>query len=175
MRVEEVRGILSRRIHENDILELLYYRQEQKDIAEELIRCVFDEDAEVSRNALWVLTWDIIDRTEPLRSRLVALALTTPHVAIRRLSMTLLEKMKWDMDDVRVDFLDFCFEKMLSESEPPGVRALCIKLCYHLGRHYPELLDELKLMLCELADMPMSPAVACSRKNILNRIEKSRK
>lgn len=173
MKLEDVRERLSKRIFNNDILELLYYRQERKDIADEIIRCAFDADDKVARNALWVLTRDMIDETLPFRHELASLALSTSHEAIRRLSLTLLERMDWGIEDLRVDLLDFCLEKILSESETVGVRSLCIKLSYQLSRHYPELLGELKSELYMLADTPMSPAVACSRKNVLNKIEGS--
>lgn len=169
MTIVELRDRLSGRIHENDILEMLYYKQECPEIADALYCYMFDKDIKVSSNALWVQTWDMIDRTLPYRDKLVSLAITTPNVTVRRLSLTLLERMDWNKNDIRADFLDLCMGKILSQSEPPGVRALCIKLAYLQCCHYPELMEELKILLDSLSDMPIAPAIACARKNVLKK------
>lgn len=168
----ELCGRLSRRIHENDIIELLYYSHENRDFFDGLCGCIHDADAKVASNALWVLTRDRVERTLPLRNDLVVIAMTTEHVTIKRHCLTLLERMEWTKADLLVDLLDFCLVKASAESEPPGVRALCIKLGFLLCRHYTELLEELKLILDTLADRPLSPGVACARKNVLKNMEK---
>lgn len=170
MKIAELRDRLSGRIHENDILEMLYYKQECPEIADALYGYMFDEDIKVASNALWVQTWDMIDRTLPYRDKLVLLAITTQNVTVRRLSLTLLQRMKWNKNDIRTDFLDFCMGKILSQSESPGVRTLCIKLGYQQCRHYPELMEELKLLLDSLSEMPITPAIACVRKNVLKKM-----
>lgn len=170
MTIAELRERLSGRIHENDILEMLYYKQECPEIADALYGYMFDKDTKVASNALWVQTWDMIDRTLPYRDNLVILAITTHNTTIRRLALTLLERMDWSKSDIRTDFLDFCMERIMSQAEPPGVRALCIKLGYQQCRHYPELIDELKLLLDSLSDMPLTPAITSARKNVLKKL-----
>lgn len=172
MNCADLRVRLSCRIHENDILEILYHCQESKEFSDEIAACAFDEDTRVASNALWVLTWDRIERAVPLRDNLVLTALSTSHVTIRRLCLTLLERMEWGKADLRVDLLDFCLVKAIAESEPPGVRALCIKLGFSLCRHYTELVEELKMTLDTMAGRPLSPGVACARKNVLKKMEK---
>ena len=47
---------------------------------------------------------------------------------------------------IRTDFLDFCFNAMLSD-EPIGVKSLAIKLTYAQSKYYPELLEEFNTAL----------------------------
>lgn len=170
MRREVLRMMLSGRIYKRDIIEILQWRDKNAEIADVLAGCIFDADERVSANAMWVCTWGEIGSLEPVRDKLVRLAITTGNSSIRRLSLTLLEHMAWGRDDVRGDLLDFCLERMMSSTEQSGVRALCIKIAYLQSRNYPELLEELEMTLDMLKDMRMSPAVESARKNILKRM-----
>ena len=101
------------------------------------------------------------------RARLAQLAITTPEVPLRRLSMVLLERLEWGRDDVRTDLLDFCLEHMMLADEPYGVKALCIKLAYRQCRHYPELCDELKQSLLLMEPSELGTGVRHTRGKIL--------
>ena len=73
-----------------------------------------------------------------------------------------------DEDDLRTDFLDFCFEHMVSIEEFPGIQTLCMKLAYRMCSFYPELMDELKRTLEAMEIDYYNPAVKCLRKRILS-------
>ena len=60
--------------------------------------------------------------------------------------MNLLERTPFEADHIRTDFLDFCFNIILSD-EPIGVKTLAIKLTYAQSVHYPELLEEFNTAL----------------------------
>ena len=66
----------------------------------------------------------------------------------------------------RVDFLDFCLEKMMSCQELPGVRSLCMKLAYELCLSIPELMQELKMALT-IMEVDTLPSMRTVRKNVL--------
>ena len=69
---------------------------------------------------------------------------------------------------LRTDFLDFCFEHMVSIEEFPGIQTLCMKLAYRMCSFYPELMDELKHTLEAMEIEFYKPAVKCLRKRILS-------
>jgi hypothetical protein len=121
-------------------------------------------------NAAWALTH--LPKEDNIyinmyRAELVQLALITPEVPLRRLSMVLLERLDWGRDDVRTDLLDFCLEHMMLADESYGVRALCMKLAYRLSLPYPELLGELRRSLLLLEPSELGAGVRCTRKNLL--------
>jgi hypothetical protein len=114
------------------------------------------------------------------RARLAQLAITTPEVPLRRLSMVLLERLEWGRDDVRTDLLDFCLCHMMLPDEPYGVKALCMKLAYQQCRHYPELCAELKQSLLLMEPSELGAGVKHTRGKILkilnlNQNEKNKK
>lgn len=169
----ELHKLLSGRMHKSDILEILRCGGESCAISEALIESIFDDDDKVAQNALWVSTWGKIERMEPIRERLVGLALKTCNSSIRRLTLTLLERMTWGKDDVRTDLLDYCLERMASLAETAGVRALCIKLAYLQCQFYKELLDELAMSLEIMGEMQLAPAVKYARMNIMKKMAKN--
>lgn len=104
---------------------------------------------------------------------IVRLALTTTDSSLRRLSLALLERLDWAVNDESPDYclrlLDFCLEHMMLPDEPHGVRSLCMKLAYSIARPYPELLGELRRDLLHLDSTTLSPGVRCTRKHILDK------
>ena len=131
-----------------------------------------DEGKEAS-NAAWALTHlpkDDNKYIDEQRDPLVRLAISTPEVPLRRLSMVLLERLEWGIDDVRTDLLDFCLEHMMRADEPYGVKALCMKLAYYQCRHYPELKEELRQCLLLMEPSELGAGVKHTRGKILKLI-----
>jgi len=71
-------------------------------------------------------------------------------------------------NDLRTDFLDFCFEHMMDVEEYPGIQSVCMKLTFRMCKFYPELMDELKRTLEAMETDYYKPAVKCVRNRILN-------
>ena len=71
-------------------------------------------------------------------------------------------------DDLRTDFLDFCFEHMIDVEEFPGIQSVCMKLAFRMCKFYPELMDELKRTLEAMEIDYYKPAVKCARSRILS-------
>ena len=95
-------------------------------------------------------------------------AMQTENSSVRRLTLNIIERLKMDEDDLRTDFLDFCFEHMVSIEEFPGIQTLCMKLAYRMCSFYPELMDELKRTLEAIEIDYYKPAVKSLRKRILS-------
>ena len=134
-------------------------------------RYIFDSDYRVARNALWVLTKATdgeLSELQVLLNELIDQAMLTENSSVRRLTLNIIERLKMDEDDLRTDFLDFCFEHMVSVKEFPGIQTLCMKLAYRMCTFYPELMDELKLTLEAMEIDFYKPAIKCLRKRILS-------
>lgn len=142
--MSELKAILSGRISGNDAKSLA-----GGDFKEELFQLLFDEDKRTSDNAAWVLTHLPKMEDAWLTERqniLIDEVMRTESTTKRRLIMNLLERTPFETDHIRTDFLDFCFNAMLSD-EPIGIRSLAIKLTYAQSVHYPELLEEFNTVL----------------------------
>lgn len=151
--MSELKALLSDRISGNDAKALA-----QADFKEGLFQLLFDPDKRTSDNAAWVLT-HLPKTADPwLTERqniLIDEAMRTTSTTKRRLIMNLLDRTTFEPDHIRTDFLDFCFNIILSE-EPIGVKTLAIKLAYAQSAPYPELLEEVNatLRLMEPEELP---------------------
>ena len=134
-------------------------------------RYVFDSDYRVARSALWGLTKakdEELSELQAILNELTDQAMKTENSSVRRLTLNIIERSKMDKDDLRTDFLDFCYEHMVSIEEFPGIQTLCMKLAYRMCSFYPELMDELKRTLEAMDIEYYKPAVKCQRKRILS-------
>lgn len=142
--MSELKTILSSRISGNDARALA-----RTDFKEELFQLIFDEDKRTSDNAAWVMTH--LPKTADAwltehQNTLIDEAMRTESTTKLRLILNLLERTPFQQDSIRTDFLDFCFNIILSD-EPIGVKTLAIKLTYAQSVHYPELLEEFNTAL----------------------------
>ena len=134
-------------------------------------RYAFDTDYRVARSALWGLTKakdEELSELKVIYNELIDQAMQTENSSVRRLTLNIIEKLKMDEDDLRTDFLDFCFEHMVSIEEFPGTQTLCMKLAFRMCTFYPELMDELKRTLEAMEIEYYKPAIKCLRKRIFS-------
>lgn len=131
---------------------------------------VFDEDCRVSRSALWGLTKasnDELSELQPILGELMQLAMQTENSSVRRLTLSVIERMRISEDNLRTDFLDFCLEHTIRMDESSGTQALCLKLAFRMCKFYPELMDELRRTLETMEIDCYRPAVRGVRNRII--------
>ncbi len=133
-------------------------------------RYMHDEDYQVARNALWILTKatdEELCQMQPLLHELIDLALSAEHSSVRRLSLNIIVRLEIKEEDLRTDLLDFCLEHMVDVNEYPGIQSLCMKIAYRISNFYPELMDELIRTLKSMEIEYYKPAVKSVRNRIL--------
>lgn len=170
-----LRDKLSGRIGMRDISMILHLTRQSNKRKQEVYDLLFDEDESIGYHAGWILTHFLPEDNKWLYSKqdeLIGEVLTCRHGGKRRIILNLLYKQPLG-DPLKVDFLDFCLERMLSIEELPGVQSLCMKIAYELCRPIPELAQELKTML-EMLEGDLTPAIRTVRKNILNAMQKGK-
>lgn len=171
---------LSGRIHKNDIQEIIYYIQHQKTDMEisALYHLMFDTDKHISGNAAWILTHLDTRHNQWLYSKhdeLIRESMQISDISKRRLILTLLLKQPFDKENIKGDFLEYCFNCITSNKESIGIKALCMKLAYKQCIYFPELLKELKMTLEIMDSEPLSPGLQVVKKKILKDIQKASK
>jgi len=131
----------------------------------------FNEDYRVARSALWGLTKankEELSQLQVILNEVIDQAMQTENSSVRRLSLNIIERLEMSEEDLRTDFLDFCFEHMMNVEEFPGIQSVCMKLAFRMCKYYPELMDELKRTLKAMEIDYYKPAVKCVRNRILN-------
>ena len=134
-------------------------------------RYAFNQDYRVARSALWGLTKankEELSQLQVIQNEFIDQAMQTDNSSVRRLSLNVVEKLRMSEDDLRTDFLDFCFEHMMDVEEYPGIQSVCMKLAFRMCSFYPELMDELKRTVEAMEIDYYKPAVKCVRNRILN-------
>ena len=88
-----LRARLSERVHIEDIREVLHFIQDDERLREEIYQLIFDEDAIVSYQALWVCTHfskaDVAWLSRK-QEELIDAAMTCPHSGKRRMILNLI-------------------------------------------------------------------------------------
>jgi len=134
-------------------------------------RYAFSEEYLVARSALWGLTKakkEELSQLQVILNDMIDQAIQTENSSVRRLSLNIIERLEMNEDDLRTDFLDFCFDHMIDVKEFPGIQSVCMKLAFRMCHFYPELMDELKRTLETMEIDYYKPAVKCVRNRILN-------
>jgi len=132
---------------------------------------IFDKDYRVARSALWGLTKasrEELSQMQVILNELIDQAMQTDNSSVRRLSLNIVERLELNEEDLRTDFLDFCFEHMMDVEEYPGIQSVCMKLAFRMCKYYPELMDELKRTLEAMEIDYYKPAVKGVRNRILS-------
>lgn len=166
---------LSERIGMDEIKEILLLAQQSDKRKQELYDLVCAEDETIGYHAAWIFTHFSSQDNKWLydkQDELIDEVLSCRHGGKRRVLLNLLYKQPLSQP-LRVDFLDFCMERMLSVHELPGVQSLCIKIAYELCRPIPELKRELKTTL-EMMEGELCPAMRAVRKNVLKAMQKGK-
>ena len=166
---EDIRERLMLRIGMRDIHEITCRIQDNDEKKQELYDLLFDHQEKVAYHAAWVLTHLSSAENKWLYGKqndLIDEVIVCAHDGKRRLLLNLLYRQPL-AESLRVDFLDFCLERMMSRTELPGVKTLCIKLAYEMCRPIPELLQEFQAMLDIMEPSLLVPSIRAVRKNIL--------
>ena len=134
-------------------------------------RYAFSRDCRVARSALWGLTKaskEELSQLQVILNEIINQAMHTDNSSVRRLSLNIVERLEMSEDDLRTDFLDFCFEHMIDVEEFPGVQSVCMKLAFRMCSFYPELMDEMKRTLEAMEIDYYKPTVKGVRNKILS-------
>ena len=163
-------------LHIGDIKAMAQRAHEDAAVRERLFAAMLDDDRDEAVHSAWALTH--LPKTDnphiaAHRERLTNLAISTPDTSLRRITLSLLERIDWTVSDIDntpdyyVSLLNFCMEHMMMPDEPYGVRSLCMKLSYTLSLPYPELLDELRQSLLLIEPSELGTGVRHTRNKIL--------
>ena len=171
-----IRERLLQRIGADDIHEITYLTQGNNKRKSELYNLIFDADETVAWQAAWVLGHFSLKENEWLydkHNELIDEVLSCRQTGRKRLLLHLLFRQP-QANPPRTDFFDYCLAGMVSAEEPPGVRALCMKLAYEMSRPIPELLQEVRALLEIMEHDFHIRSICATRKNILLAMRKGK-
>lgn len=168
--MNDLEELLSQRINKLQINHIVREALSHDDVADNLYRLTLSANDRVSVNALWCLSHlpkSFAPRLQAKQDELIDRLLSETHPARKRILLQLLREQDFDKETLRPDFIDYCLRKINSECEPYAVRCFSIYCALKQCRHYPELIEELRLHLDMLSQQSLSPGLKCALRNTL--------
>ena len=147
------------------IRSLVAWTEEDPSHRNELWGYVHSDERRVAVNALWVMTHLPASYSpwfQSLQDELTDMLLVETDTSKKRLLLQLLREQYFLPENIRTDLLDFCFSKIITDSEPYAVRCFSLYLTFKLCCHYPELMSELTVYINLLEQQPLSAGLKCA-------------
>lgn len=165
----ELVELLSKRAGSREIRNAAALFVSSPELREHVPALIESTDRRTSINALWMLTQlprKESDWLQSLRDCFIDMLLRETDVTRKRILMQLLRNLRYDKEELRSDFLDFCLSKINSETEPYAIRSYSIYCAWKMCRHFPELRAELSELLSMLSVQKLSPGLRCAMKKV---------
>lgn len=136
-------------------------------------RLIFDEDIKVAWRAAWAIQ-KISEKhpewfSEEIFLELTKTCLNTKHGGLHRGCLSILLNLSIP-NSIPVEFINSCFEWMISPRFPIAVQALSMKLLYRICLIEPDFIHEFKAYLENASPEDYSPGFISTRKNILKQL-----
>ncbi len=133
-------------------------------------RLIFDENIKVAWRAAWAVQ-KISEKhpewfSEKIFLELTEICINTKHGGLHRGCLSILLNLPIP-NSIPVEFINSCFEWMISPRFPIAVQALSMKLLYRICLIEPDFLPEFKAYLENASPDDYSPGFISTRKNIL--------
>lgn len=135
-----------------------------------IYQLIFDSDEKVAWRAAWACQ-KISEKypewfSEKEFAELVSLAMKTKHGGVHRGCMSILKNLNLP-DSIPVEFINSCFDWMISPKSPIAVQALSIRMLYSICMKEPDFKPEFIAYLENIDYECYSPGFISTRKNVL--------
>ena len=172
-----LRNQLVGRIHTEDVRRIVdCMANDDGDIIMKALYCLLsDTDRRVANNAAWVLSCSdskVMRFLLRYQNQLIDLLIGTKDKSFSRMLFSILRRQTFEKSNLRTDFLDFCLNEIINSNQAIAIRAHAIYVSYSLCKAYPELLNELFMMLQMLESESLSPGLRHARNTIMSAIRK---
>ena len=118
--------------------------------------------------AAWPLSYAVISHPQLIEKHFGTLIknLKKPglHDAVKRNTVRLLQDIVIPKK-YHGKLVDICFKFILSQTQPLAIRAFAISVAANICKSYPELKNELLLILNDLKQFPQAPAIKVRIRN----------
>ncbi|MCC6371258.1 MAG: hypothetical protein IT236_09660 [Bacteroidia bacterium] len=140
----------------------------------ELMAVFFGTDKLLSQRAAWPVRYVFEAHPHLLsayyKKLIEALQIPNQHPAIYRNVLRALQTAPVPQKYQGI-LVDLCFNFIKNETQALATRAFAITVAANICKHYPELKNELNLLLNELAALPQAPAIRVRTKTALKELK----
>jgi len=136
-----------------------------------VFQLIFDPEIKVAWRAAWAC--QKISEKHPQWFNgsqfkiLATLSITTSHGGLQRGCLSILNNLPVPAE-ISVEFINTCFERMVSPKSPIAVQALSMKMLFRICAVEPAFKSELIATLENIDPSDYSAGFNCTRRNVLN-------
>lgn len=140
----------------------------------ELMQCFLSKEARMAQRAAWSVSWAALKKTEMIQPYLKDLVDCLQnkecHPALIRNTVRILEQIEIP-EKFHGEVMNACFGFIETPSTPAAIKAFSLTTLFNLSKIYPEIKDELKLIIEDRWDTE-TPAFKSRGRKILAALEK---
>jgi len=133
-------------------LKIAAYACSSKNNFKELMKCFMSNEYRLAQRAAWSVSWAARKKPEMIRPYIKDLVSqmqrTDIHPAVVRNSVRVLEQIEIP-EKFHGEVMNTCFHFIETPSTPIAVKAFSLTTLYNLSKYYPEIKQELKLIIEE--------------------------
>lgn len=170
----DIREYLIARHDKETTLKLIRFIQNNPMHFKILIQFMLGNDSLLAQRASWPFSYLAIENPKwlnPYFQKLMnKLKEEGNHPAIRRNILRAFQEIEIP-EKHQSELLDLTFKFSMSEAMPLAVRAFSITVASHICKPYPELKNELLIILKELGSIPQAPAIKVRIKSALKELK----
>ena len=141
-----------KKLTKQNALRIADYTCSSKKYFEELMQCFLSNEYRLAQRAAWCVSWAAKIHPHYINPYIKTLIEQLPrkdlHAAVIRNSIRILQHMEIPAD-LHGDLMNICFEFVQSLQTPIAIKAFALTTLYNLSKVYPEIKNELKLIIEE--------------------------
>lgn len=149
---------------------------QSKEQLDTLFTLALSANKKTAWRAAWILSHTFDKSPELLSNDKLALIckhiFACPFDGVNRSFLQILSKS--DFQDYNVDFINLCFDWMISPQKPIAVQVYCMRILGNICKSIPEFKQELIINLESIDTNNYSKGFVSSRKNLLKQLYKSK-
>jgi hypothetical protein len=155
-------------------LKIVKYVGNDKTRVKELLEIFLNSEYRITQRAAWPLSYVAIDNPkliEPYFSKLIGkLKDPSEHPAIPRNILRIFQEIDIP-EKYHGPLIDLCFKFIMDVAHPIAVRAFAITVATNICMLYPELKNELLIILDEMKKYPQQPAITSRIKSAYKKLK----
>lgn len=138
-----------------------------------IFELMWDNKEKVAWHAGWICE-KVSERspryfTDKHIQRIINLSITTSFTGLQRLLLSMILNLSLP-EEIPVDFINVCFERMISPKSPTAVQTLSMKLLYETVKREPDLKQEFLAYLQSIEIQNYTTGYISARNNILKNL-----
>lgn len=171
----DIRDELLQEHSRKQALRIAHYACLSKAHFKELMQCFLSPEYRVAQRAAWSVSWAALRQPQMIqpyiRDLVACLKKTDIHPALIRNSVRVLEQVNIP-EKFHGEVMNACFGFIESPGTPAAIKAFSLTILFRLSHRYPEIGQELKLII-ENRWETESPAFKSRARKILTALRKS--